>query len=785
MWRHPTNLSLGACLALVLGLAAAPGTARAEDRPDSYAYYGLGAKGYTAGQRRGRDTWIFWTGGNQKFFRLGTKLGGRIGVSIEYFRLLDSRDRDTRFSRLGLINEPNCKPASKPDEFGLWLDEWAGDPYGENSPAKPEGAYPDTSVYGLPTGVVGLRKYKNPAFDRDAWDKNGGAEGYFQAPDRVEPPYLVGMTCGFCHVGLHPLRPPADPANPRWENLAANLGNQYLHEGRVFFGNGKVVYGDQNGGRGLGDEDFLHHLGETQQRGTSETSRLSYDFINNPNAINSVFLLQSRPHFQESFNPEALAQLKTNPRTADPLPPVHHVLRDGADSQSIPIASIRVYVNEGMYGEYWITRLWNPLHPKQPQQPFEMAVARAKSDDWNQTFSRMPDLEDYLSTYTPMRLEGLPEAVEKGYVVPDSFKTSSDPEQQKKWRQVERGKVVFAEQCARCHSSKQPDAATKADPEKVSAFFREAVMKDDFLADNVLTDDVRYPVGELKTNAGRALATNAIEGHVWEEFSSPDYKALPPSGQLQLYNPVDPTKPRAWQPPAGGRGYYRTASLVNIWATAPFLHNNSVGGFPGDLGLPAEAWPTVEGRLKAFDDAVDKLLNPKRRAGLASMKKIERGDTFIYLRLQGLIDRLPAIREIEGVKGARRPALPEDRRARAAEPPARRPAHGGGRQVPRAGRHPDQPARQHPRRPRARRRPAVRQVQARRDPGRPPRPSRRARRPPPPERIPGPRRRPRPRVRRRPPRRRQTGTDRIFEKIVMKEISHRAHRGHGEGEEGK
>ena len=49
-----------------------------------------------------------------------------------------------------------------------------------------------------------------------------------------------------------------------------------------------------------------------------------------------------------------------------------------------------------------------------------------------------------------------------------------------------------------------------------------------------------------------------------------------------------------WQPPAGGRGYYRTASLVSIWATAPFLHNNSVGTFNGD--------PSVNGRIAAFND---------------------------------------------------------------------------------------------------------------------------------------------------------------------------------------
>ncbi|MBV8232401.1 MAG: hypothetical protein JO329_20660 [Planctomycetaceae bacterium] len=85
--------------------------------------------------------------------------------------------------------------------------------------------------------------------------------------------------------------------------------------------------------------------------------------------------------------------------------------------------------------------------------------------------------------------------------------------------------------------------------------------------------------------------------------------------------------------------------------TAPFLHNNSVGAFPGDLGLPAEEWPTVDSRLRAFDDAIEKLLNPQRRAGLATIKRVQRGDTNLYLRLQQLLERLPEVQAIEGLAG--------------------------------------------------------------------------------------------------------------------------------------
>ena len=47
-------------------------------------------------------------------------------------------------------------------------------------------------------------------------------------------PYRVGMSCGVCHVGPNPIRPPADPENPKWENLSSNVGSQYSWWDRIF-----------------------------------------------------------------------------------------------------------------------------------------------------------------------------------------------------------------------------------------------------------------------------------------------------------------------------------------------------------------------------------------------------------------------------------------------------------------------------------------------------------------------------------------------------------------------
>jgi hypothetical protein len=88
------------------------------------------------------------------------------------------------------------------------------------------------SYYGYATGVVGLRLFPNPQFDEaaaKAWDANRyyTDPAYYNSRTLVRP-YRVGMSCGFCHIGPNPVKPPADPENPKWENLSSNVGAQYF-----------------------------------------------------------------------------------------------------------------------------------------------------------------------------------------------------------------------------------------------------------------------------------------------------------------------------------------------------------------------------------------------------------------------------------------------------------------------------------------------------------------------------------------------------------------------------
>ena len=104
------------------------------------------------------------------------------------------------------------------------------------------------------------------------------------------------------------------------------MGNQYLREGDLFFGPGRIVAGDANPGpnypddlydtKGLSESSFLYQYGHTQQPGTSETSRFSYDFINNPNTINQIFYIGNRAGFCETA-PNGKLQI------------TNHILKDG------------------------------------------------------------------------------------------------------------------------------------------------------------------------------------------------------------------------------------------------------------------------------------------------------------------------------------------------------------------------------------------------------------------------------------------------------------------------
>jgi hypothetical protein len=635
---------------------------------------------------KGRNTWLVWSAGND---HLWDTLVYRSAGALDFLKVLSGHpallkidpnfSRDHRWEYLGLVNDPCFEKATgpDPDRWGLWLDkrrpDCQPDPF-ENEQKYPgvkigsrgttvDGKnFPIGSYYGYETGIVGLRLFPNPAFD-DAAAKRWDPVRYYTDPSyygdkNLVRPYRVGMSCGFCHVGPNPTKPPADPDNPKWENLSSEVGAQYFWIDRIFY-----WQGDQS--------NFVWQLFHTSRPGSLDTSFVSSDNINNPRTMNAIYLLQERLDNSLRWGKETLeGPQKDNKQLNDYVtsgqltkyfsPPntvyTPRVLKDGADSVGVLGALNRVFLNIGTFSEEWLLH-FNPLVGGKPVTPIPIATARKNSGYFAATEAQTPYMALFLvDASAPHHLADAPggPAILKG---DESL--------------VPRGKQVFAENCARCHSSKIPvppsDVAAIAIDQgggcagknyldcwnKYWAWtntddFKQKMTKmvedPTFLDHNYLSSELRIPVTLTGTNACSPLATNAIGGNIWDNFSSQSYKDLPSVGTITWYEPYT-GEAKKYVMPAGGRGYTRPPSLVSLWSTAPFLLNNSVGQFSPD--------PSVQGRLGSFQNSIEQMLWPEKRdkdelLGDKIPGKIDRTTQDSYLKISYgyLPDALQSLRGI-------------------------------------------------------------------------------------------------------------------------------------------
>jgi hypothetical protein len=605
---------------------------------------------------KGRNMWIVWTGGDD---RLWDKLNASSFGALDFLKTLSSHpglkfSRENRWNYLGLVNEPCFDKATGPDpnRYGLWLDKRSAscppDPFENESKyaGVKVGArgknLPAGSFYGYATGIVGLRLFPNPDFD-DAAAKKWDAERYYTDPsyynskDLVKP-YRVGMSCGFCHVGPNPVKPPDDPEHPKWENLASNVGAQYFWVNRIFDWNADP-------------STFTQQMFNTSRPGTVDTSLISSDNINNPRTMNAVYALNPRLEQAKRFGKETisggglnnkqfndfvpasspLAQFFTPPATV--LTP--RVLKDGSDSVGVLGALNRVYLNIGLFSEEWLLH-FNPIIGGRPVSPIEIAVARKNSGFWEATEAQTPNMAlFFLKSTAPHKLKDAPGG--QTYL-------------SKSAEVVNHGKMVFAERCARCHSSKLPSPAPGLDPggcsgpdyltcwnkywawTKTDDFkikMRAIASVQDFTENNYMAAEFRVPVTLLETNACSPLATNAIRDNIWDNFSSETYKDLPSVGEITIYQPTSGA-PKQFKMPGGGRGFTRPPSLVSLWSTAPYLLNNALGKF--------NASPSVEARMDSFQNSIEQMLWPEKREKDALLGdkipgKMDRTTTRSYLRI--------------------------------------------------------------------------------------------------------------------------------------------------------
>lgn len=586
------------------------------------------------------------------------------------------------------VVRPSAPPSHPTEPFVPWTTaekraaEWASqggegeDPVHDFVPENFRAKLPrdglDPLVYGYPSGVVGLRLWLNPDFfadtpeaatRREYWRERVVKTGdyyYTDARINADPdlvrPLRVSMSCGFCHVGPHPLNPPTDPEHPKWENLSSIIGGQYWDPQANFAALAKR-------------KNFLHHVLKSQAPGTIDTSLVSTDHLNNTNVINAVFDVPARlaramekPTEEQSRENLLLPSIEdpetsNNPDGENRQRHFPMVLFPGEDSVGVFGALARVPLNIGVFSEQW-ARCDNPIIGFTPQRPFSVEISRTNSVFWNVNEKYRVG---YMAKFFVHGANGKVPKSTAAMLLKHAGKEGRDALAADEPALRANGREVFLRNCAICHSSKQPDGfdlrfertmeggwAKAPVPKRKNRFiytlpmdfgdweefkkspaYRDYVDQirvlageapsegetDGFIEDNFLSNELRIPITLVGTNSARSMATNAMAGNVWDNYSSETFKELKSVGPVRYYNlysdePLDQFGNNDFYTDGrthGGPGYFRPPSLISLWATAPYLHNNALGIYTHD--------PSVSGRLLAFEDGIRKLLWNEQRVG--------------------------------------------------------------------------------------------------------------------------------------------------------------------------
>ena len=665
-------------LALLVALAAPPAALARQFDPDPDAPHREACvrQGLTDAECNGRRIWYNATGGNERFYTY--TFPQRIGVQVDWYRVLGSKGREGRFHAWGIINDPSCCqpgvgscPAKSLEEtFGF--DYCPGDdellkavrtgqkyedpacrlrdpPPDPDDPHTRNGALDQRQSacdlrFGTSTGALGFRKFPNPRFDAERWARLGGWEELVKPisertrvpSDRrvtrlhdasIEPPFLIGTTCGSCHIAFDPLRPPGDPREPAWENIKGLVGNQYSRMAELL-------------ASGMHPSTLEWQMFAHVRPGVMDTSAIPHDHVNNPGTVNAIINSDQRltqtgraitkwRKVASCRGEEADGRCWCEPgrrgkcwlkstRTDDR---VHVLLKGGEDSIGAIEAMQRVFINIGSCAEQcWVNHLADlrQLVPGERgfgQTPMSIAQCRRDCPNFRAIEDRMPQLAAFVFS-----AEG--DATDlhaaRNY---SRAALVADLEREFGTGAVARGTRLFARHCAGCHSSLPSNRRTR---------FTEMLLPppDFHLPDashprrmrrDFMSGDRTVAASAVGTFRCRALHSNHMQGHIYEEYAPHEVHEREPVADL-----AEPTE--------GGRGYYRVPSLLNVWATAPFMHNNAIG--PEVCGAPGASRPryvdangkllaqqpecsrfdpSVEGRFALFKRSAWELLNPRER----------------------------------------------------------------------------------------------------------------------------------------------------------------------------
>ena len=517
-------------------------------------------------------------------------------------------------------------------------------------------------AFGNSAGAIGYRKFPNPRFNAERWAKIGGWEGFekrmteTEIDASIEPPFRVGKACASCHASFDALNPPKDVNNPTWKNIKAETGNQYINISAVL-------------GSGAKHNSIEYQMFVHSRAGAVDTSAVPMDFVSNPGTINALINIPQRPQFDEIVDrwvqlPEAsggpstcvegpTCQLIKYPPSAqypqggvrywqfqkNKKMKVLHILKGAEDSVGADLAAQRVFVNIGMCAEQcWVNHFSNMRELDKAQRgfqqtPFDTMQCRRDCPSFRANEDRIFDVFDYILSRRPTDLKDAMEETRKEKTPQERQEKLAEVLDQRYGGQglVGKGRDIFAQKCATCHSSQNANKADLSNDngsfETTNFFATKTLPSGEIIRADWMGNDKSTSVEFIGTYKCRALHSNHVKDHVWEEFGSVSNKTRPQTTTGIRGSPV-----------TDGRGYYRNISLLNAWAHAPFLHNNSVGFemCGAESNKDYDVWRTtvkgkqlgsdrnrcditydnniasVETRLKMFDKAVDQLLTPAK-----------------------------------------------------------------------------------------------------------------------------------------------------------------------------
>lgn len=546
--------------------------------------------------RRGRDVWYKGTFGNQDENYLHQSRV--VGVENMNYPWLDTRTRPYRFSKWGLINDPDCVQG---DASTNWYDK-CQDPHS--------------------SGVLGYRKYyADPIKDEKGQVIYDPTTAPYEEDEIAKNKrFVIGHPCVQCHVGFDPTNPPENPNQPKWEHLTATIGNQHIVQPDAFF-------------HGAPTNSPARQILKGGRIGTIDTSLVASDWIHNPGTQNNIMDFHNKRLFEHEMKDPVTGKIsKAKTR---------HVLKGGEDSVGEHLALIRVYVNIGLCTE----ECWVPNFPYPSryvgrgvnQSPMRIMQCASECDAWNYADAKMDDLAAFLMTGGPTYLLAAKDV--DGTPGQAHIDTSVIPE----------GRKVFARDCATCHSTKVAPMNIRSDKEALARFYHGHVFGSEeywqleytdaerndpqFIANFMAKDkqgklrprqfaengifgqdwlgnDERTPFSVIGTNMCRAMHNNHNKGNIWEEFSSETYKNSESPGSIaRVLNrkiPLLGGKQLGSRKVEGGPGYLRNISLLSVWATAPFMHNNAIG----EVTYLADGAPdfTVKGRIEQFENSFAELM---------------------------------------------------------------------------------------------------------------------------------------------------------------------------------